>query len=102
MYRARKSSEPRHVELRETLRRIATAWPYYGYRSITRELRRRGWHVNEKRVRRLMRLDSLLCQRRRSRWKLYRRHGLPIHPNLAAGFRPTAINQLWVADFTYV
>jgi transposase InsO family protein len=49
-----------------------------------------------------MRLDSLLCQRKRSRWKLYKRHGLPTYENLAAGLRPTTINQLWVADFTYV
>ena len=30
------------------------------------------------------------------------RHGLPVYPNLAREIQPTAINQLWVADITYI
>jgi transposase InsO family protein len=30
------------------------------------------------------------------------RHSLPVYPNLARTMTPTAINQLWVADITYI
>ena len=45
--------------------RIAVEWPSYGRPRTTKELRRRGWAVNPKRVRRLMREDNLLCVRKR-------------------------------------
>lgn len=49
------------MELRDAIQRIALEWPSYGRPQITRELRRRGWTVNPKRVYRLMREDNLLC-----------------------------------------
>lgn len=95
------STEPDSA-LRDEIYAITIDWPLYGYRTITRELRRRNWVVNEKRVRRIMRAEGLLCRRRVARGLRYRKHQLPSHPNLAAGFKPTNINQLWVTDFTYV
>jgi len=92
----------RDVALRDEIYAITLDWPQYGYRTVTQELRRRKWTVNEKRVRRIMRVEGLLCRRRASRGLSYRKHGLPSYPNLAAGFKPRAVNQLWVADFTYV
>ena len=51
----------------------------------------------------MMREDNLLCMRRR-RFVVTTdsRHGLPVYPNLVAQVVPTAVNQLWVADITYI
>ena len=70
---------------------------------MTRELQHRGWAVNHKRVLRMMREDNLLCVRRRAFVVTTdSRHHLPVHPNLTRGWKPSAINQLWVADITYI
>jgi transposase InsO family protein len=53
------------LELRDARQRIALEYPAYGWPRMTRELQRRGWAVNHKRVYRLMREDKLLCLRRR-------------------------------------
>jgi putative transposase len=91
------------MELRESLHEVALEFPAYGYRRITAELQRRGWDVNHKRVLRLMRSDNLLCLRRRSFLiTTDSRHGLPVYPNLARQLQLTTINQLWVADITYI
>jgi transposase InsO family protein len=91
------------VELRDALQRVRLGWPAYGYRRVTAELRRRGHAVNHKRVLRLMREDNLLCLRRRA-WirTTDSAHALVTYPNLARGLVVTAVNQLWVADITYV
>jgi len=90
------------VAIRDEIYAIAIDWPQYGYRTVTKELQRRGFRVNAKRVRRIMRIEGLLCRRKPSRGLPYRKHGYGAHPNLARGLKPTAINQLWVTDFTYV
>ena len=82
--------------------RIAVAFPYYGSRMMTAELRRRHGRVNRKRVQRLMRADNLLCLRRLKAWRKYPAHGYPVYPNLAAEFQTYSIDQLWVADLTYI
>ena len=104
-YRWRKpfSGEPVKMELRNRLQAIALEFPAYGYRRITIELRRRGCTMNHKAVLRLMRQDNLLCLRHKSFLVTTdSRHGLPIYPNLAREIRPNLINQLWVADITYI
>lgn len=91
------------MELRDQIQRVALEFPSYGYRRITAELKRRGWVVNRKRVLRLMRQDNLLCVRhKRFLVTTDSRHNLKVYPNLARDFRPTGINQLWVADITYI
>jgi len=91
------------MELRHELQQTALQWPAYGYRRITAELQRRGFEVNHKRILRLMREDNLLCLRRRSFVVTTdSRHNLPVYPNLAGQMRPGAINQLWIADITYI
>jgi len=91
------------MELRDAIQRIALEKPTYGYRRITAQLRRAGRVVNSKRVLRMMREDNLLCLRRRSFVRTTDSdHGLPVYPNLAKGVVLTGINQLWVADITYI
>jgi transposase InsO family protein len=70
---------------------------------MTAELKRRGWAVNHKRVYRLMREDNLLCLRKRKFIVTSETdHGFAVYPNLAAKLKPTSVNQLWVADITYI
>lgn len=91
------------TDLRDTIQQIALEMPFYGYRRITRELQRRSCPVNHKRVRRMMRQDNLLCVRRRKFvCTTDSGHGLPVYPNLARGMSPSGMNQLWVADITYI
>jgi transposase InsO family protein len=91
------------MDLRDAIQRIAVEMPSYGRRRITGELRRRGWTVNPKRVYRLMREDNLLCLR----WRKFvvttdSNHGGKIYPNRAPQMLLTDVDQLWVADITYI
>jgi putative transposase len=91
------------MELRDALQRVALEFPSYGWPRMTAELRRRGWAVNHKRVYRLMREDNLLCQRRRKFVATTdSAHGLPVYPNLVPTLQLTGLDQLWVADLTYI
>jgi putative transposase len=89
--------------LRRALRRLSARWPTYGYRRLTVMLRREGWSVNGKRVRRLMAEMGLrgMAPARRRR-TTYSRHDLPRYPNLVEGLEVTRPDQVWVADITYV
>lgn len=102
IYRRQPRPTEHELALRDAIQRIAVAWPNYGYRMITHQLRRQKWEIGTRRVRRIMREDNLLCLRRRKSWIRYPRHKLPRYPNLALGFIPMGINQLWIADLTYI
>jgi putative transposase len=105
-YRHWQASAPRQEEmgLRDTIQRLALGSRSYGYRRITAELGRQGWRVNHKRVLRLTHEDNLLCLRRRGfvPTTTDSRHGWRVVPNLARGMELTGLDQLWVADITYV
>lgn len=91
------------MNLRDAIQRIALEWPSYGRPRITHELRRRGWSVNAKRVYRLMREDNLLCVRKRKFVATTdSSHTRPIYPNLARRMTLSGVDQLWVADITYI
>ena len=93
----------RDMDLRDAIQRVALEWPIYGRPRITAELRRRGWKVNPKRVYRLMREDNLLCVRKRKFVVTTdSNHGRKVYPNLAGKMVLTGIDQLWVADITYI
>ena len=101
---AKQQPEEEEMEVRAAIQEIALAHQRrYGYRRITAELRRRGLQVNHKRVVRLMREDNLLAiQRRRYVITTDSRHQLDVYLNLARRMKLTGINQLWVADLTYI
>jgi transposase InsO family protein len=91
------------MALRDAIQRLALKDRHCGYRRLGRLLKREGWVVNHKRVLRLMGEDNLLSIRRRRfvittdsehKWRVY--------PNLARRMVLSGINQLWVADITYV
>jgi transposase InsO family protein len=102
-WRMPRQTSPVEMEMRDEMQKIALESPAYGYRRITHDLQQRGFNVNHKRVLRMMREDNLLCVRRRAFVATTdSRHNLPVYPNLAREMQPTATNQLWVADITYI
>ena len=104
-YRNYEEHAPRQadVELRDLIQRVVLENRFYGYRRVTAELDHRGITANHKRVLRLMRADNLLAVRKQ-RFVLTTdsRHGYAVYSNLAARLPLTDVNQLWVADITYV
>ena len=90
--------------LRDAIQRVAIESRQYGYRRVTHALRAQGWEVNHKRTARLMREDGLLAIRKRRfvPQTTDSRHDFEVAINVARRLTPTAINQLWVADITYV
>jgi putative transposase len=107
-YRFWQKSAPREHDtaVRSAIQRVALAHGrHHGYRYITHLLRREdGIIVNHKRVLRLMRQDNLLCLRRKAfvPQTTDSRHDWEIVPNLARGLRLSGLDQLWVADITYI
>jgi putative transposase len=105
-YRQLAVQEPERedVETRAAIQQVALAHRRrYGYRRVTAELRRQGLRVNHKRVARLMREDNLLAiGRRKYVLTTDSRHSLKVYVNLASRMELTGINQLWIADITYI
>lgn len=105
-YRSLQADQPGEEEMavRTAIQGIAVAHRRrYGYRRVTAELRRRGMLVNHKRVVRLMREDNLLAvQPRAFVVTTDSDHALEVALNLASRLTLTGLNQLWVADITYI
>ena len=105
-YRSDEEDSPkvdRDMDLRDAIQRIALKWPSYGRPRITAELKRQGWKVGPNRVRRIMREDNLLCVRKRKFVVTTdSNHGRKVYPNLESAMELSGINQLWVADITYI
>ncbi len=83
-----------HIRTRET----------YGTRRLQTELAENGIIVGRDRLARLRKELRLRCkQKRKFRATTNSNHNLPVAPNLLnQTFAPTAPNQVWVADLTYV
>jgi putative transposase len=100
-----KSAEDMKVEadLRDRIEAICLGFPRYGYRRVTYQLKREGKQVNHKKVLRLMRESDLLCRVKRRRVKTTdSRHSFPRYPNLVKGVTIRCLNQVWLADITYI
>lgn len=93
----------RDIALRAAIEELALRFPGYGYRRMTAALRRAGWAVNGKRVLRLMREETLLCQlQRRFVVTTTGRPGVGDYPNRLRTTRLRQPDQVWVADITYI
>jgi hypothetical protein len=92
------------MEVRSVIQQIAIEHRRrYGYRRISAELRRRGVVVNHKRVARILREDNLLAvQPRQFVVTTKSDHKLEVYLNLARRLKLTGMDQLWVADITYI
>ena len=91
------------VALRDAIQRVALAHRHHGYRRITPLLQKAGFVVGQEKVRRILRTDNLLAVRRRKFVVTTdSNHRFRVHPNLAECLELTAVNQLWVADMTYI
>jgi putative transposase len=105
-YRSLQQAEPdqEEMELRRGIQQIFLEHRHrYGYRRISKELRRRGRVVNRKRVQQLMQTDNLLALPRRAFVVTTdSKHQFEVYLNLASRVKLTGINQLWVADITYI
>ena len=105
-YRRHQANAPREadMELAAQIQALSLAHKFYGYRRITALLRRSGMLVNAKRIQRLMHEDNLIALRRKpfAPPTSDSRHGFLIVPNLARDLKPSAPDQIWVADITYI
>ena len=91
------------VDLRGRIETICLGFPRYGYRRVTYQLKREGKQVNHKKVLRIMRESDLLCRIKRKRVKTTNsRHRFPRYPNLVKGMTIRCLNQVWLADITYI
>ena len=104
-YRHWEEKTPTEAEmaLRDVIQRMAIGHRFYGYRRITVLVQREGYEVGTKKVRRLMKQDNLLAVRRRKFVATTDSdHDFVVYPNLAEQLIVRDVNQLWVADITYV
>lgn len=90
--------------LKGKIEEVRLDFPGYGYRRLHRHFEREGKRINEKRIRRVVRKYGLFAVV----WKTFKvqttqsDHDLPVFPNLLEGIEVTALNQVWVADITYI
>jgi len=91
-------------QVRTAIEEVAQQWPTYGYRRMVQQLRReKGWVINDKRVRRLMKKMGLQAKiKRKKRRTTNSEHGFPRYPNLVLDLEVIRPDQVWVADITYI
>jgi putative transposase len=89
--------------LKTVLLDLAGQWPTYGYRRLTAMMRRLGWTVNRKRVRRWMEeLQLTGAPPKRTTRTTNSKHAFPRYPNLVKDLEISMPDQVWVADITYI
>ena len=105
-YRFLKAHVPNEeeTEVRSAIQQVALQHRRrYGYRRVTAELKRRGMQVNHKRVARIMREDNFLAvQPKEFLSATTSNDSLEVYLNLSRRMRLNAVDQLWVADITYI
>jgi putative transposase len=89
--------------LQQAIEEVAAAWPRYGYRRVTHQLRREGWTINHKRVARIMRERGLQAHRKpKRRTTTDSSHAFPRYPNLVEQLEIVRPEQVWVSYITYI
>jgi putative transposase len=103
VYTARPPAPDADAIFKTALLDLAGQWPTYGYRRLTVMMRRLGWPVNSKRVRRWMdELGIHGAPPTRRRRTTNSNHSFPRYPNLVGDLEITRPDQVWVADLTYI
>ena len=91
------------IGIKDEMQKIAIEFTRYGYRRMTIELGNRGYHVNHKRVLRLMKEDNLLCVKKHFKpLTTDSNHDYKVYPNLIRNLKITRSNQVWASDITYI
>jgi putative transposase len=104
-YQPKRSPEQEAYEekLKARIEGIVKEFAGYGYRRVTKQLQREGYPDNHKKIERLMKEMQLQCKQPRAyRITTNSNHQFRRYPNLINGIIPVAINQVWVADITYI
>jgi len=102
-YRRKTSSPEKDADVIDRIEEICLEFPGYGYRRVTKQLQHDELVINHKRVLRLMRESDLLCRARRKRVKTTNsKHHFPRYPNLIKDIVVSGMNQVWLADITYI
>ncbi len=97
--------EQRDLDLKNRIEQVRLTFPYYGYRRLYHHFLREGLRINAKRIRRVVRKYGLYPIIWGKRFKIQTtqsNHDLPVFPNLLERVAETAVNQVWVADITYI
>jgi putative transposase len=88
---------------RYKIEEILTTHPCYGYRRITKELKRRDIRINKKKIQRIMKKYGLTQRKKRRKWNTTNsNHTLPTYPNLIQGVIPSFPDHIWAGDITYI
>ena len=91
------------TEVKSAIEKVAAEWPTYGYRRVTKQLQRKEWDLNKKRVQRPMREMGLLARKKRKARKTTNsEHSFPRYPNLVQDLEIVRPDQVWVSDITYI
>jgi putative transposase len=102
-YYRRTTPSVKDTDITDRIEAICLEFPGYGYRRVTKQLQHEELVINHKRVLRLMRESDLLCRARRKRVTTTdSKHHFPRYPNLIKGLAVRRINQVWLADITYI
>ena len=102
-YYNRHLPKPGDKKLIKAIDKIIKKWPTYGYRRITHQLKREGHEVGETRVRRLLRQLEHSCSVGKAPYSTTNsQHEHPRYPNLIKYLEISHLNQVWVADITYI
>ena len=89
--------------LKQAIEHVAETWPRYGYRRVTEQLKREGWNINSKKVRRLMGEMDLLVKKKALRQRTtHSQHAYMRYPNLIRGIEISHLDQVWASDITYI
>lgn len=91
------------ADIRDRIEKIVVEYERYGYRRVTAQLKREGLKINHKRVQRIMQEEGLICKIKK-RWitTTDSNHRFPVYQNLLKDVKVTGVNQVWVADITYI
>ena len=102
-YRRKVASPEKDAGIIDRIEAICLEFPGYGYRRVTKQLQYEELVINHKNVLRLMRESDLLCRARRKKAKTTNsKHSFPRYPNLLKDIVVSRINQVWLADITYI